>query len=103
MEKREVKKITDTREVTIGFICDVCKKEHIGEDVPDNWHSFSHQHSEWGNDSMDSWEYFHVCSAGCYTTQLGKCLKEMSGYKRSAEIDNMTFDFASDLFQKLSN
>ena len=94
--KRE--KVTELKEVTIGYKCDICKKQHDGDDYPDSWHYFNHGHQAWGNDSHESREYFLVCSPECYFKQLTKSLKEVGG-NTGAEIDEKEPDFVIHLLE----
>ena len=91
-------KATGFKKVTIGFKCDICKKQHDGEDYPDSWHYFNHRHEAWGNDSFESNEYFLVCSPECYFEQLKRSLIEVGG-NCSAKIDDKTEDFVRDLLE----
>lgn len=47
--------------VPIRRICDICGKE-IDQT---NWFKMSVCHSDWGNDSIDSFTMFDVCSPTC--------------------------------------
>ena len=92
------KKKTVFENVTIGHKCDVCKKQHDGENYPNSWHYFNHSHESWGNDSIDSVEWFLVCSPECYFKQLKESLKEVGEYDE-ASIDNMGGDFVKELIK----
>ncbi len=94
----EVKTVQNS--VTIGYKCDICGKEHIGS-FPNDWHQFGHHHSDWGNDSGDSSEYFYVCSVPCFANQLEKSLDEMEGHKQTAEIADMNYEFAQKLYNAM--
>lgn len=58
------------REVVVGKKCDVCH-----ENIPPTERGYSRKsfpyynitthHSDWGNDSVDSFEYYHACSPEC--------------------------------------
>jgi hypothetical protein len=97
-------KITESKQViqetTTGYTCDVCGVSITGY-LPNTWHSFSHQHGDWGNDSHESRESFHVCSVGCFAHQLGKSLYEMKNNKNSAKISGMSYDFAEALYGRI--
>ena len=101
MYKQERKTVTEIKLVTVAVVCDVCKKEHIGNDYPDGWHMFSTSHSEWGNDSIDSYEKFLVCSAKCYADKLKELVENADGYP-STRIDEMDLIFATDLSNMLN-
>ena len=96
MKITEYKEVTQRKEVTIGYKCDSCGKIHNGSYKPDNWHSFSGSHGEWGNDSIDSFKYYMVCSAACYVSMLNVAIKEYDDYN-SAQIDYFTIEFAKEL------
>ena len=98
MEITQQKKVTKLEKVIIGHKCDICKKQHDGDDYPDSWHYFHHQHEAWGNDSCDSAEWFLVCSPECYFKQLVKSLKKVGG-NYGAEIDEKTKDFVIHLLE----
>lgn len=96
MEIKEKQTVTETKEITIGYKCDVCGKESHGKYFPDDWHSFSHNHNEWGDDSVDSYEYHLVCSAECYSVKLNECVIDLEG-RRDAKVDEMEIQFARKL------
>ena len=71
-------RITETKEVihkqiedvTVGRICDCCgKRIEVVRKLPfgDEYNFFhiSTHHSDWGNDSIDSWESYDACSPEC--------------------------------------
>lgn len=93
MEMKEIKEVTEVKMVTIGRKCDVCGTIHEGRDLPDEWHSFNHHHNEWGNDSVDSYEYHEVCSPKCYWEKFKYCVKDLTGYT-NAKIDDFEIQFA---------
>jgi hypothetical protein len=80
----------------VAAVCDECGREHKGHDYPDDWHYFNGHHSSWGNDSCDSYQYYLVCSPECYAKQLKKAVREFGDYN-TAEVDDMTIDFAKRL------
>lgn len=56
--------------------CDVCDKE-----IKNNksyWHLTTHE--DWGNDSIDSYEYFDICSENCMREKFEEYLKDSSYY-----------------------
>lgn len=85
------------REINIGYECDICCTKILGS-LPKTWHSFDHGHCDWGNDSHESREQFHVCSIGCYAEQLKISLDKMKNNRNSAEISGMGYDFAQQLY-----
>lgn len=52
-------------QVVYRTTCDGCGKTRDNADLP-GWHHFSSHHHEWGNDSIDSYEYHDACSFACY-------------------------------------
>lgn len=96
----EVKQVNQS--VTVGRKCDICGIEAPSRyDAPNGWFHFSHKHCDWGNDSIDSFERFDVCSIACFSEQLGKSLEEMKGNKRTAEIADMNYEFAEKLYDRI--
>lgn len=79
-ERRETT-YTKYADVVTAKKCDVCGKEiPKSENTYGRKHPFfsiKTHHYDWGNDSVDSYEYFHACSVECATkfTQkyLAKC------------------------------
>lgn len=93
MDIKETKEVTEVKSVTVGHKCDNCGKVHNGQ-FPDEWHHFSSHHNEWGNDSIDSYEYYDVCSPECYVKKLTEVVEgEMSG-RYDGEVDDMEIQFA---------
>lgn len=93
---KEKQTVTEFKEIIVGYQCDVCKKIENVKSTPDDWHSFSHQHNEWGNDSCDSYEYHLVCSPKCYAIKFNECIKDLDGCY-DAKIDEFEIDFARKL------
>lgn len=89
----EKRNVTEFKTVTIGRKCDVCGKTHEGAYTPDEWHTFSHHHNEWGNDSIESLENHEVCSPECYWTKFKECVLDLKGYS-SAKVDEFEIQFA---------
>ena len=105
MQITEEQKVTETKQVIIGYKCDICKKYHSKgkplNEYPDNWHYFNHRHEGWDNDSIDSVEWFLVCSPECYFKQLKKSLKIVGEY-HGAEIDDKEPSFIKDLLKYIN-
>jgi hypothetical protein len=87
------------QEVTAGYACDVCNTRVTGN-LPKDWFSFSHGHCEWGNDSIDSVEYFYVCSVACFKTQLEASIYEI-GDRSCGSVGTMPIPFAKNLLEAL--
>lgn len=77
----------------IGRKCDNCGKVYSNRNFPDEWHNFSSHHNEWGNDSIESYEYYDVCSPECYVEKLIKVVDEMSEIY-DGKVDDMEIQFA---------
>ena len=86
-------------ENVVGHTCDVCKKTVMERTLPKEWYSFSSHHDEWGNDSIESYEDFDVCSVRCYMDQLYRCVGEMEGKEATAEIDNKSYHFVKTMLE----
>src|SRR5690606_38293672 len=84
------------REVVVAVVCDNCGKERKGDEEPIDWHLFSAHHDEWGNESIDSYEEYMVCSPICYFKKLSEAVKYFETYN-STEIDGMSIQFARKL------
>ena len=63
-EHKNIEKIIRTEKV-VGVKCDICKKEITGK----FWRLTTH-HNDWGNDSIDSYEHFDLCSRECINRAL---------------------------------
>ena len=100
MKVEEKKQVTEIKTVTVARKCDVCGKVHEGKYAPNEWHEFDHHHNEWGNDSIDSYEYHEVCSPKCYFVRLKHCIDDLEGYT-SAEVDGFDIRFARRLVDLL--
>ena len=94
MRVEECKDVIVRKYVTVKVICDVCEKEH-NEDENKEWHHFNTHHFSWGNDSVDSYEYYDVCSSDCYYEQLRLCY-DICDYD-TAVIDGFTREFVKKL------
>lgn len=80
--------VTEVKETKTEEICrcDICKKIIYKKDLINNkanqlyipyWH-ISTSHSDWGRDSIDSIEYFDVCSDDCLATKMYEYISESS-------------------------
>lgn len=52
--------------------CDVCKREITANSF---WKLTTH-HNDWGNDSIESYEYFDICSADCLREKFNEYVKD---------------------------
>lgn len=98
MELKEKKIVTQEKDVTIGYKCDACGKIHHGN-FPNEWHFFSIEHREWGNDSIDSYESFEVCSPQCYINKISDIINGEYSDKFDAKIDSMEIQFARNFIE----
>lgn len=94
MIKTEIKKVTSKQEVTIGYKCDCCGKEIYETQLPREWHNFNSNHDEWGNDSVDSYEYYDVCSPKCYKDKIIEIVEGEYKNRKFATIDEKSIQFA---------
>lgn len=91
-------KVPVVQDKTTGIQCDACGKAYPAN--ADLFYFNSH-HQDWGNDSIDSYEYHHACSVDCYTMLLGKCIDALSDNQRTAEIADMPYGFVKMLYERL--
>lgn len=83
--------------VAYGTKCDQCGTVCNTTD-PSGWHGFSKQHSDWGSDSGDSYEYYDVCSVDCYLTKLAGVLNDEDS--DTLEVDGKNREFVKELLKK---
>lgn len=103
MEITENRKIEIIKDVIIKYKCDSCKKEIDTNYLPDTWFKFCSFHHEWGNDSCDSFETYHVCSPKCYFELIEKQIIENKNYE-SFKINDIPWNkFFYYLLKKLLN
>lgn len=100
MEIKEKQEVIEIKSVTVAIKCDVCGKIHKGTDVPYEWHSFNHNHNEWGNDSHESYEFHQVCSPECYWVKFKECVLDLKG-RKWAKVDEFEIQFARRLVNLL--
>lgn len=73
MIKDKIVEVTEKRRVPISLVCDVCGKEIPAniftagkpEYCTQKYMRVTTGHHDWGNDSIDSVEVHHICSAEC--------------------------------------
>lgn len=73
MRITELKDITYKKEVITGCKCDVCNKEIKSRQ---NYWRLTTHHNDWGNDSIDSYEHYDLCSPECIKVKLNEYYKE---------------------------
>ena len=91
------------QEVTVAWQCDVCYTQtaDLGR-YEQEWHHFSKGHQGWGNDSIDSYDEYDVCSVDCFIKQLQESVPDLLEYADSAaEIADMPVRFAQKLLDRL--
>lgn len=70
--KKEVRMVPLEKSEPIEMHCDVCGKVIDAR----TWFLVSTHHSDWGNDSFESLEYYDICSDKCVTEFAGKYVSE---------------------------
>lgn len=84
--KYETKEHVVTERVLVSrhLFCDICRKEV----TKGQGYFYGHtQHSEWGNDSCESYESFHICSSiECLKAKIEEYAKESQDHN-SLEIE----------------
>ena len=76
-KKEEIKQV---KKIENGVICDVCNKKIREEEdyksayrtKMSHFYEVTTHHNDWGNDSIDSYEYKDICSEECLITFLKK-------------------------------
>lgn len=88
-EKKIIKETVE--KVTTGRICDCCKNKIMPK--VQNWNSkiydfflITTHHSDWGNDSVDTWKYYDACSVECALKMAEKYLQSTTGFRNTGEI-----------------
>lgn len=81
--KKEVRMVPLEKIEPIEMHCDICGK------VIDtrNWFSVSTHHSDWGNDSFESLEFYDICSDKCVMEFAGKYVSEAYGGVNTKTIE----------------
>lgn len=65
IERKEVTHV-EVEDVLIGRKCDICGKSILPMEYAGyNYFCITTHHSDWGNDSIDSWEYKDACCPDC--------------------------------------
>ena len=88
------KKVTVIQECVVGKKCDICGKEippavipfRYGEPGYDYYEVTMHHH-DWGNDSVDSYEYFDACSPDCAYKLWERYIHYSTGVKNTMCIE----------------
>jgi hypothetical protein len=75
----EIKECLITKKVPVDahLICDACGKEVENKN---NYWYLSTGHYDWGNDSCESVETFHLCSDECLKNKINEYLDDVKCY-----------------------
>lgn len=84
------------KRVVAFYNCDNCKKSVKSEEDIKSFHG---GHQEWGNDSIESYEYFDVCSMKCYLDIIKRELDEYADQYPSYQIDNQSAKFFKGFYE----
>lgn len=79
------------KEVVYQTVCDACGKVGEGSE-PKGWHRFDSHHGDWGNDSIESWDYHDVCSFSCYLEIVRKVVEDY-GDGSTLSVDEKDYEF----------
>lgn len=101
MIKTRTTEVLRIERVAEKYICDNCKKEVSTNTLPNDWHEFTSGHDEWGNDSVDSIESYHVCSPACYFGVLAELARLNRNYK-SFEANDIPLNFINSILRYLT-
>ena len=81
-ENKIIEKIIRT-ETLEAVKCDICEKEITGK----FWRLTTHHH-DWGNDSIDSYMHFDLCSRECINRALDDYISDCEGsYTQCFELE----------------
>lgn len=123
MRKEHKTKVLKEVEITDSevIICDCCKKVIFDKDNIDEfikgrynkikYYEVSTGHNDWGNDSIDSFENYDLCSDECLGKKIDEFLKENKGsytgffriFTNSIFIDRDTkeFDIKENIYRNI--
>lgn len=87
-EYKITEKITEIKSI-VGIKCDICGKEITGK----FWNLTTHHH-DWGNDSIESYRDFDLCSRECINKALDDYINDC---KKS---DTQCFELEQDFYKK---
>ena len=90
----KTKKTIVIRDCVVGKKCDVCGKDippivildRCGEPGYDYYEVKTH-HNDWGNDSVDSYEYFDACSPDCAYKLWEEYIRDSAGARNTKCIE----------------
>lgn len=90
--ERKEQTITQVTDVLIARKCDICGKmiekvEHRGWGDLYNYFLITTHHNDWGNDSIDSYEYYDACCPDCVIKFTEKYVREAQEGPNSKEIE----------------
>lgn len=84
MKKVEKREVVTEKEVCIATFCDKCNKQIIrpkSYSEAKNFHFYhvTTHHSDWGNDSIESYQYFDFCSMDCLKPHMNEYFFRSNG------------------------
>jgi len=91
VETKEITKVVQ-EEVTVKRICDNCGKEitisrKTGLGNQYNYFLITTHHHDWGNDSIESYEYYDACCPTCALEMAEKYLVNAYSDRNTKEIE----------------
>jgi len=71
--------VTKIKKNCINITCNICNKQ-----IPNGskYYSVNTSHCDWGNDSMDSYNDFEICSNDCLNKKFNEYLEDKSVTKK---------------------
>ena len=79
----EKEKVVVEREIIKGVECDVCKRK-----IDRTYWKLSTHHHDWGNDSIESYEDFDLCSPECINVKLNEYYEKCKrSYTQAFELN----------------
>jgi hypothetical protein len=91
MRKRNLVEKTIKAEIVENIKCDICGKEIDGK-----FWILTTSHEDWGNDSVDSVEYFDICSTECINKALNDYIERCEySYTQRFELEQDLFSAES--------
>lgn len=95
MRQEEIKKVITERKFLTGITCNHCKRQI--EEGAGYW-TVTFSHSDWGRDSIDSFEYKDYCCKECLAVAFLEYIDE-SGDKKN-NPNTMRMDIERSIFYK---
>ena len=85
MKSTVKQQVTVEKEIDVGVVCDGCGKEIRNKNNMNEriarlpYYEVTTHHNDWGNDSVDSYEYFDFCSLDCMLPHMRTYYKTANG------------------------